>query len=322
MNKKTLAVFAIAILVTCKAFAWNSLGHKVVAEIAWRQLDPATRQQIVDILRRHPRFDTDFQGKMEDAAAQGDKATQDHWIFQHAATWPDLIRKNKEYDRPPWHFIDLPLFLDPNDRTALRGKSPVNLSAEFPTSLDEHKYNAVQALAWARATIASNVGPDVKAIAYCWLIHLVGDLHQPLHCTSLFSAERFRKGDEGGNQIPLSKGKNLHSLWDGLLGKQYYMRNVDKTVAELSNRQRFGDVWDSAKSETDPRNWADESRKLCESDVYNETILNAVRNTPAGEKIAKIDLPVEYYKAAGELARRRIVAAGVRLGAMLKTVNQ
>ena len=100
------------------------------------------------------------------------------------------------------------------------------------------------------------------------------------------------------------------------------MRNVDKSVVELSNRQRFGDVWDSAAKETDPRHWADESHAFCESVVYDPVILEAVRNTPSGEKIAPIDLPVEYYKAAGELSRKRIVAAGVRLGAMLKSVNQ
>src|SRR5438128_2435235 len=46
------------------ALAWNSLGHKVVAEIAWRELEPGKRQGIVDVLRRHPRLDADFAGKM------------------------------------------------------------------------------------------------------------------------------------------------------------------------------------------------------------------------------------------------------------------
>ena len=146
-----------------------------------------------------------------------------------------------------------------------------------------------------------------------------GMLARPL---SGSAADRFRKGDEGGNQIPLTKGKNLHSLWDGLLGKQYYMRNVDKSVAELSNRQRFGDVWDSAAKETDPRRWADESHSLCETVVYDPAILEAVRNTPASEKIAPIDLPAEYYRAAGEVARKRVLTAGLRLGALLKTLNQ
>src|SRR5262249_23082933 len=156
-----------------------------------------------------------------------------------------------------------------------RTKPPVNLSRDFPTRLDNHDYNAIQALAWSRATIGSQAGPDVKAIAYCWLLHLVGDLHQPLHATSLFSADHFRKGDEGGNKIPLVRGKNLHSVWDGLLGKQYYIRNVNKVVDELSDQSRFGDVWDTAASETDPIKWVDESHALCEAVVYDDVILDA-----------------------------------------------
>src|SRR6185295_3376646 len=140
---------------------------------------------------------------------------------------------------------------------------------------------------------------------------------QPLHSTALFSVDHSPQGDKGGNEIPLKRGKNLHSLWDGLLGTQYYMRNVDKAANELSNRDRFGDVWDSAAKETDPRKWADESHALCGSVVYSDAILNAVRAAPAGDKIEPIELPAEYYKAAGEQARRRVVAAGVRLGVML-----
>src|SRR6478736_3125860 len=90
-----LALLIVAVWPT-HLFAWSALGHKTVAEIAWRQLDPATRQTIVDTIRRNPRFDKDFVGKMDDKALTGDKAIEDHWIFQFAATWPDVIRKQKE----------------------------------------------------------------------------------------------------------------------------------------------------------------------------------------------------------------------------------
>src|SRR3954467_15064935 len=94
------ALYAVVLLIVtaAPAQAWNSLGHKAVAEIAWQQLEPSERQSIVDVLRRHSTFATDFQAKMEDdpIVAKGDKATQDHWIFQQAATWPDIIRKQKK----------------------------------------------------------------------------------------------------------------------------------------------------------------------------------------------------------------------------------
>lgn len=316
MTRLAVAVLTIFVCVS-NALAWNSLGHKVVAEIAWRQLTPEQRQSIVDTLRRHPRFDTDFAAKMEDDVLKGDKALQDHWIFQHAATWPDVIRGDKDHDRPEWHYIDIPQFLDESDRTAFAGKLPVNISTDYPSNTLREHYNVVQAIELCRATLGGKAGPEAKAMAYCWLFHLVGDIHQPLHCTALFSVSHFPKGDRGGNEIPLKRGKNLHSLWDNLLGREYYMRNVEKAVAELSDRNRFGDVWNSAAKETDPRKWAVESHALCESFLYSDAILQAARAMPSGAKLSPIDLPEAYYTTAGERARERVIAAGMRLGLML-----
>jgi hypothetical protein len=315
----------LALLILCcsaaPSLAWNSLGHKTVAEIAWRQLEPTTRQAIVDTIRRHPRFDKDFENKMDDKALTGDKAVEDHWIFQQAATWPDIIRKQKEVDRPNWHYIDLPFYLDPSDRQAFAGRLPVNIATDFPTKVPPEQYNVLQALAYCEATLKGNAGPENKAAAYCWLFHLVGDLHQPLHCTALFSADQFPKGDRGGNKIPLRRGKNLHSLWDGLLGSQYYMRDVAKAADELSDKSRFGDVWETATKEMDPHDWADESHSICESVVYDDAILDAVRQSTPGEKLEQIDLPTSYYKAAGEEARKRVLTGGLRLGAMLNNLG-
>jgi S1/P1 nuclease len=131
MTRLTLLIVA---LLPTPALAWNRLGHTVVAEIAWQKLSPSERQPIVDALRRHPAFDKDFAGKMADDVAGADEATQDHWIFQQAATWPDIARKT-EYDRPSWHYIDVPFFLD--------GKRsvPFNLSTDYPTTIDSKDYN-------------------------------------------------------------------------------------------------------------------------------------------------------------------------------------
>ncbi len=308
----------VAAVCPARLFAWNSLGHEIVAEIAWRQLDPKIQQSAVETLRRHPRFDNDFASKMEDAGS--DKETQDRWIFQHAATWPDQIRKNKEYDRPSWHYIDLPIFLDQGERVDL-GKLPVNILADYPTKLPIDKYNILQAMAHCRAALKSKAGPEVKAVALCWLLHLVGDIHQPLHCTGLVSVDRFPKGDKGGNEIPLKRGKNLHSLWDGLLGSDSKMSSVAKAANELLDKSKFGVQWESATNETDPRKWAEESHQICESAVYDPVILEAVRNTVAGEKIEPIELPLSYYTNAGETARKRVLAAGLRLAALLNSVG-
>ena len=91
MKLSSLIVALLTASLASQAFAWNSLGHKVVAELAWQQLKPEQRKSIVEVLRRHPRFDRDFAQKMDDNALTGDKAIEDHWIFLHAATWPDII---------------------------------------------------------------------------------------------------------------------------------------------------------------------------------------------------------------------------------------
>jgi hypothetical protein len=322
MTRTRFAVLAISFLVAAEARAWNALGHKTIAEIAWRQLKPEQHQPIVDAIRRHPRFDLDFMAKMEDAAAKGDKATQDHWIFLNAAAWPDAIRDNKEHDRPTWHYIALPQYLDLSDRRALAGKLRVNTSFDYPGTVPREKYNVVQAIALCQDTLRGNADPRVQGMAYCWLMHLVGDIHQPLHCVGLFSANQFPRGDKGGNAIPLKRGDDLHTVWDNLLGRQHFMRNVNRMVADLSDRQRYGEIWNTAKKESDVRKWAEESCALCESFVYSDVILEAVRSTPKDMPLQPLDLPESYYKAAGEQARRRIVMAGLRLSVILDGLNR
>jgi hypothetical protein len=215
-------------------YAWNALGHKVVAEIAWRELEPADRQAIVDVLRRHPRFDVDFAAKMTDDALAGDKAVQDHWIFRHASYWPDIARglqgeKLKRYNRPTWHYVTKPLFLDSSDRRTLAGQLRINNSPKYPTNTPAVEFNVLQAIKYCQAALSSrDAVASSKAIAYCWLFHLVGDIHQPLHSTSLYSGNTFPEGDRGGNEIPLVGGEILHSRWDGLLGRRDLLRNVDR----------------------------------------------------------------------------------------------
>jgi hypothetical protein len=301
------AITVALILCAVPAFAWNGLGHKVVAEIAWQQLDEPTREQIVDTLRRHPRFAEDFQKKMPADVETADKATQDHWIFQQAATWPDICRKT-EYDRPHWHYIDIPLF-DGGERPV-----PFNLSTGYSPKSKEESGNVVQATKCCVAMIADPaVGAEAKALYYSWLLHLVGDIHQPLHSTSLV-CDYFPKGDEGGNKIPTVQGKNLHSLWDNLLGRQSKMSDVDREAEKLKEQRELWNVDTTLNVE----GWIAESHDAAVSVAYDPAILQVVRDAKPGEKLEPISLSTEYLKAAGQLARHRIVAAGLRLGSLLK----
>jgi len=75
----------------------------------------------------------------------------------------------------------------------------------------------------------------VALLAYCWVLHLVGDLHKPMYTTALIS-ERFPSGDRGGNSIPTVQGGNLHALSDNLLGRRHRPNDVKREVAELGER--------------------------------------------------------------------------------------
>jgi S1/P1 nuclease len=299
------ALFLLTLLQS-QALAWNGLGHKVVAEIAWQQLVPQARQQIVDTIRRHPAFDRDFAKDLP----EDDKAVQDHWIFQQAATWPDIARKT-EYDRPSWHYIDVPLFTDGERQVTF------NLLMDYPTQVAIKDYNIAQATKHCQAVIADHgTGADAKALANCWLMHLVGDMHQPLHSTALV-CEHFPNGDKGGNEISVVQGKNLHSLWDNLLGRRARMQDVERIVAELKQNPEDWKI-----EQGDVEGWIAESHEMAKSFTYDPIILQAVKEAQPGEKLTAINLPESYLKQAGRLARQRIVAAGIRLGGILKVENQ
>jgi len=295
-----LRAVALLLLLTTPAHAFNALGHKVIADIAWQQLDDASRGRIVKTLRRHPRFDSDFAQKMP-----ADVAETDRWIFQHAATWPDLIRGQREYDHPTWHYVNFPYYID--GQPAPPG---LNLSALYPTRLDMDKCNVAQAVKHCQATLKGDASPGGKALAYCWLFHLVGDLHQPLHSTALV-CERFPNGDRGGNSIPTVQGRNLHALWDNLLGRQHRPNDVKREVAELRQRPTHWKVDPTGGVEA----WIQESHELAKAFVYSAEILEAVKRP--GE-LPPIHLPRAYLEKAGDHARARVVAAGLRLASLLK----
>lgn len=320
------AAVALALVASC-ASAWNGTGHSVIAEIAWQQLTPELRQSIVETLKRHPRFGEDFIQRMPREVDGAGQETQDRWIFWHAATWPDVARgirgpDRSVYDRGTWHYINGPIYLDRSDKNALAGRLTVNLSFDYPTAMAEREWNLVQATKHATAILRDAGAPaPERAVAYCWLFHLVGDSHQPLHSCALFSASRFPKGDRGGNDIPLTQGDKLHSLWDGLLGSTRNVNSVKRRAAELQDRDLYGDIWDSAAKTTDPKQWLSESYALAKGFVYDDAIRDVVRRATPQQPIEQIVVSDEYLKAAGGHARKRVLAAGLRLAAVLKEIE-
>ena len=200
------------VLALCgSAYAWSEAGHKVTGSIAFRQLSPDQQAKIVAILKNHPRWKEDFESKMPAELTTDDEKNE--WLFQQMAVWPDMARgfqgEDRKYNHPTWHYIDLPVYLTPEDKTAMDGKLTQNMATDCP---DEPKeaLNAIQALKLSRKMLVDpKVPDDQKAVMLCWLFHLVGDIHQPLHSAMLCSViaiprwrQRGQRNQDGSTPEP------------------------------------------------------------------------------------------------------------------------
>ena len=320
-----IATFAALVLICSTAFAWNATGHKITGSIAFRQLSPDQQAKIVAILKHHPRWKEDFEGKMAEGLADDDEKNE--WIFQQAAIWPDLARSfraeaREKYHRPSWHYIDLPTYLTPNDQRILEGTLTENISLVPPATEDDNM-NVIQVIRLARKVVGDKDSSDEKkAVMLCWVFHDIGDIHQPLHTTALYSATLFPNGDRGGNLIKTDQRQNLHSLWDQFLGTRDTFRTIKNRVTTLLNDPEQTKAGLQAATSLNEETWLNESHMLAETVVYDTEVTGYLRGYADKSEVPPIHLSEQYLKTGGNVAQRRIVEAGYRLGAVLKQLAQ
>tara|TARA_B100001123_G_C15331208_1_gene1031297 strand:- start:3242 stop:4273 length:1032 start_codon:yes stop_codon:yes gene_type:complete len=300
--------------------AWWDAGHFIVALIAYQKMDPETRAQVVHLLRQHPQQERYF-APPEDL--QGGAEQRDRWVFAQAGVWADRIRRT-EWDRPTWHYVNLPLFLSDADKQKLNANLPINRNSELPSDadLDTAGLNVIQAIKLCRKTLQQKDATDLqKSLSVAWLFHLVGDVHQPCHSTALFTPARFQKGDRGGNGIPLVRIRNLHQAWDSALGNSRKLtRQVQNQATEIVRDTKAAEKAQETATLLNPSQWVAESRQLATQVAYHEKILTAVRSaeqTPDA-KLKKIALPETYYRELAGHARQRAAQAGFRLARLLQ----
>jgi hypothetical protein len=314
-----LAAALAIVLVTSSAWAWNASGHLQIALIAYRMLAPETRLSVVELLRAHPRFGPDFTAKqpleLRGAEQEG------RWVFAHAATWADIARRLPAFHRERWHYINQPLFLSKEDRAFFEVKGvPNNLSHELMVGADEHELNIVQAIALAREKLAAaRTSRGERALYASWLMHLVGDAHQPLHAVALYSKRRFPRGDKGGNDV-LVGTRSLHAIWDGFLGTSESVRYLNEKVTEYLRTPELERAARDATASLSADEWIDESYDLALDFAYDEKLLSAVAGVEASGSKAKPStyLPAGYLARGKEHSKRRAVQAGARLAALLR----
>jgi len=332
LQRLLVTTLLIVLITDGTAFGWSEIGHRAVASLAYALLDPQTRAATADLLRQHPRFEEDF--KMPEQIRVADRATQDEWIFQQAAFWPDVARRipgsdtegpRSEFHRGTWHYINQPLYLAEADRLAIADHLPANVSLDVPSDPALlREMNVGQALRHCQAIVADESRPAAeRAVCLCWIFHLVGDIHQPMHSTALFSVNRFPEGDKGGNMIHTRPNDNLHAVWDRFPGGEGERGVGTWTDFMTARSMAFGlmagphDVPNG-----DVETWLTESRQIAETVAYAPEVLAFVRSLPPAPGFETPTLRLsEDYLAAGERASaRRLHAAGVRLAGAVRHV--
>jgi hypothetical protein len=289
-------------------FGWGAIGHMTVAYVAYQQLTPATRERVDTLLKLNP----DYEKWLTQIPKGIDANNRAMMVSMIAATWPDQIKSEAGYtddgsengNRPDgatssqntgytdhlhhkyWHFVDTPFT---QDGTTL---SPV------PTP------NAETQIAVFRAVLFSGEPDDLKSYDLVWLLHLVGDVHQPLHAATRVS-KTDPKGDNGGNNVMLCAKPckdELHAFWDDLPGT-----GSDPNVAE-SYAKKLQKSDPTLASNTNVSTWIKESFEDAQQDVYV---------TPIGAGDGPFTLTPAYRSSASKVAKERVALAGARLATLL-----
>jgi hypothetical protein len=297
---RVLAFVALALALAAAprpALAWNKAGHMVTGVLAYRTLasrDPAVAARIVELLKQHPDYEKSWLPLI-----QASGLAHDEMLFALAARWPDDVRNDPNFHRGSWHYVNFPL-VAPGDTTRPPAANAGDLLNVLPKTI---------------AVLRDSLTPaPQKAIALCWLFHLTGDIHQPLHAVSLFG-ERWPQGDRGGNLFWVKPGVvdravNLHAFWDDVVLPDEDARPAP--VGEAASRLAKAFPRDALATEVavlDPIVWArDESLAIARADAYRDF------GMPGAAQADRAPIVPSGYKAAVRaVAERRLTLASYRL---------
>lgn len=218
--------------------------------------------------------------------------------LDEAATWPDEMRSDPapfwQKTSTPWHYVTLNGIL--YDHAPPEGDA-LNALNHFRDVLQDPKANLAD-----------------KQLALRFVVHIVGDLHQPLHVGKCC--------DRGGNEVRVKwfgKPMNLHAVWDSALVDEEQL-SFTELAAKLERHTRPADViawWD-----INPRDWIAESGQIRDSLYPTAADLPKARKdkkAKAGEEVLP-DLSYSYVYRSTPIMEQRLSKAGVRLAAYLNAI--
>ena len=307
---RVLILISLVLTFSIPSFAWDEVGHKITAYIAWDRMTPAAREAVVRLMLTGPEDSGLPSYYMGYGSQNEDTRKRDYFVLM--ATWADFIKdrnlktRNSKYSVPNWHYTDT-YWMEKDGK-------PVLVTLNEPGGL------AIQKIEEFAKIIRSPTSKDAeKAIAIAWLIHLIGDIHQPLHASSRVTAE-FPKGDQGGNTFlltptgtPREQQVNLHSYWDSIVeNKEANSRNlcdadyIYPVAHDIMEKFPYDKLRDRMKDDQFEA-WMNESFSLATTEVY--------KGVEEGKMPSK-----KYTENAYKIAQERFALGGYRLGDLFNEV--
>lgn len=318
MRVRPLLYLALAMTsVLQQVQAWDFQGHMMVAYLAFEHLDNATKAKVDRLLRLHPDYQTWVAGIPDDAAHQDQRLRQ---AMMLSATWPDQIKQDPHYtndgENPSdptasqnigyddhlqhryWHYVDVPLSVG-----GVKGQAPAAVNAEE------------RILLFLKTLQTPDPGSDPQLASrrsydLVWLLHLMGDIHQPLHCTSRFTPTQ-PAGDQGGLKVNVqllngSTTTALHFYWDERLGTS---SDPEVAIDAASHLPRVP----NPTGTPDVAGWVHQSWQIAGKTVYS---------APIGKDAGPYQLTARYDQRSLAVASQQIALAGARLAFVLTTMLQ
>jgi hypothetical protein len=315
MNRIIASLLIVLLLIPSPVFAWSEGGHHLIAAVAFSLLTEKEQAELIAVLQKHPRYAEDFVPP-EKLPNEEEKI---RWLVGRSGYWPDVARRQPIYHRSTWHY-ELGPSLVIGDSTKLLvpdrpGAMPVD------ATLETQELHIAQAIQLCRKVL-SDKSQDAgdRALALCWIGHLVADSHQPCHAGSLYMEGVFEKkdGDRGANSIPTKQRQNMHALWDQLLGDEFALRSMRRRYAEIvtsAELKTLGEQAVAVSGGLDPLVWLEESRRLAVEQVYTPEVLDPLNIVVRGlaEKPEVLTLSEDYLKNAGRVAQQRATQGAYRL---------
>jgi hypothetical protein len=196
------------------------------------------------------------------------------------SSWADQVRRNRP-QTAPWHYVDIPI-----------DKPGLDMARDCPSG-----NCVIAAIAAMRAKLHDAALPaDQRREALMFLIHFIGDLHQPLHSSD--------NHDKGGNEVPIvfhGQPGNLHGLWDsGLLARMGHEDDLFARLSAAAARRR------AKFAAGTPEAWAEQAHRIAQRMVY--------ARLPHGSPVG---ITADYERRADAVVELQIERAGARLAAVL-----